>query len=204
MGKRPSNIFEDDAVFPGPLALDDVHKSYTAICRALDHEAKVSSDRITWAVSLTGGLFAASTILITIIVLGKPPAQTIGVLLSFMAGIAFVGVLTSSIAMAGVIAAYRQFSYLRQRYKDQEGVFKNLRLPRPTGDDSAHWWAKLVAAAFPSVLIVCWSFDLLIAGALGTCILTDLQIDRVYKLWPALKGGEAVIEPSFLQYLDTI
>lgn len=204
MGKESSRISEDDAVFQGPLALDDVHKSYTAICRALDHEAKVSSDRITWAVSLTGGLFAASTILITIIVLGKPPPQTIGVLLGFMAGIAFVGVLTSSIATAGVFAAYRQFSYLRQRYKDQEGVFKNLRLPRPTGDDGAHWWAKLVAAAFPIVLIVCWGFDLVIAGALSTCILTDIEIDRVYKLWPALKGGGTAAEPSLLQYLDPV
>lgn len=204
MAEDKSGVVEGVAASSGSLSANNVHESYKAICGRLDHEAKVSSDRVTWAVSLTGGLFTATTILITIIVLGKPPAKTIGFLLGIMAVIALVGLITSSIAAFAVQGAYRQFSYLRQQYQEQERDFMRLKLPRPTGDDDAHDWAKIVALAFPVVLILCWSALLLIAGGLSISITTDIQIDQVYKLWPTLKGGETVIEPSFLQYSGPI
>jgi hypothetical protein len=170
-----------------PLEKDDVHKAYSAISDRLDHEAKVSSDRIAWALSLTGGLFAASAILITIIVLGKPTQTMIGILVALMAGIALVGVLLSAISLVGVWAAYGQFAELRRCYKEGEAQFKALKLPRPTGNDRAHKIAGITAGAFPGLMLACWIVGCAFTTILACQIFGLLEQTYLYKLWPGLK-----------------
>ena len=164
---------------------DDVARSYVAICNRLDHEAKVSADRISWALTLTAGFFTASAILISIIVVGKPPAMAIGFLLLMMVGIASLGWFVSRLTKKAVEGAYRQFAYLRRNYQELRLEFDALKLPRPTGDEDAHKLAMKIAVWFPTLLMICWVADALLALLLALVILTGHQ-DRLYFIWPTL------------------
>lgn len=188
----------------GPLTRDEFSKAYTAICRGLDHEAKVSGDRIAWAISMTGGLFAATAVLITIIVLGKPPADTIAVLLGFMAGIALVGTLFSVVTGVGVYVAYRQFRYLRNCFRGHQGAFDALSLPRPTGDNRGHGTALVTALAFPVVMFLCWFGEFVVAVGLAVWILGWVPLDqeRLYKYWPTLRPQAVSLAPTCCALVD--
>lgn len=165
---------------------DSDYRIYTAICRGLDHEAKVMGDRIQWAISFTGGLFAASALLITMIVIGRPPAVAVGFLLLVMGGIAAVGVVFSWTTRGGVKAAQGQFEELCGWYKEREARFRALELPRPFGDRKDHTSGNFAARVFPVVMLVCWTIDLLLSWSVGFLILGTAGSAEILAFWPAL------------------
>jgi len=167
--------------------VDDAdYRTYNAITRGLDHEAKVMADRIQWAITFTGGLFAASALLITIIVFGKPQALVVSFLLILMSSIAAIGVIFSWTTRSGGKAAQAQFEDLRSHYNDRVAKFNALDLPRPFGDRDAHYSGNFSARVFPVILLVCWiaAFALTLGAAL--VVAGAVEAELLYRIWPAL------------------
>lgn len=162
---------------------DSDYRIYQWIVRALDHEAKVQADRIQWAISFTSGLFAASAILITVMVLGtKNNFLATGFLLLVLGGVALVGVVFSLTTIVGVSAAQNQCGYLCQLYNARELVYeRDLGLPRPFGDPNAHRFGNLSARVFPVMMLMCWLADLCISWAIGLYMIIGSY--RVQLLW---------------------
>lgn len=167
--------------------VDDAdYRIYNAITRGLDHEAKVMGDRIQWAITFTGGLFAASAILITIIILGEPPANAIGYLLLIMSGISAIGVIFSWTTRAGVKAAQGQFTYLCKHYEDRVQRFNQIELPRPFGDRGDHYSGNFSARVFPIIMIVCWGAAFGLTFCTSLIAFGAINSDVVFNLWPRL------------------
>jgi hypothetical protein len=165
---------------------------YKAICRGLDHEAKVMNDRLTWAILFTAGLFAATAILMTAgvnlspafaaVVANVPlPATdaqdgTSGatvlygqycLLLILAMLIAIIAIWFSFATKGGVEAAQDQFDYLRVEYDDflKAPGGKELLMPRPYGNPHDHVRGNKVARTFPWVMITIWTGALVVEGA---------------------------------------
>ncbi|MBX3577759.1 MAG: hypothetical protein KF723_11150 [Rhizobiaceae bacterium] len=142
---------------------------YVAICRGMDHEAKVISDRITWGILYSAGLFAASSVLIAILVGGRPHISGIVFIYVLMFGVSVSGVYFSVMVGRGVAAAHRQFDYLRAQYRKIDREYPQLILPRPFGDDPAHKSGNAAARVFPRIMMISWTIasSLSLSLALG-------------------------------------
>ena len=163
---------------------------YEAICRGLDHEAKVMNDRLTWAILFTAGLFAATAILMTAgvnlspslaaVVANVPLAAAEGtdglgspilygqycLLLILAMLIALIAIWFSFATKGGVEAAQDQFDYLRDEYDEFRKTpgAKELLLPRPFGNPHDHVRGNKVARTFPWVMIAIWSGAIVVEG----------------------------------------
>lgn len=135
---------------------------YEAICRGLDHEAKVMNDRLTWAILFSGGLFAATAVLMNAAVSldGEAVARAgqYSLILVLAVLIALIGLWFSFATKGGVEAAQDQFDYLRRQYVAFTKVpeARSLKLPRPFGNPHAHVRGNKVARTFPWVMIAVW------------------------------------------------
>jgi hypothetical protein len=161
----------------------DIHRMvYDNIAR----EQVLINNRISWAITMSGGLLAASAIFTNIIVLliTQPESYRyvgIGFILLFMALLSVFGIWFSSAVQQAVLSAYRQIDYLKGEYDKFEGMrffmlkshdrFPKLEdkqleseitstgisLPRPFAVNPIHTSGRSAAMRFPLAMIVIWS-----------------------------------------------
>lgn len=161
-----------------------VATSYSAISRGLDHEAKVMDHRITWAILYSAGLFAASAILINIIVTRVPNSSILtGLILLIMSGISATGVYFSWTTRAGVMAAQNQFRYLYEEYYKHQEAFDAAFLPRPMGDRLAHRSGNFAAMVFPHIMLVSWGSAFVLEFCIGLLLAGAPLMDLARAYW---------------------
>lgn len=181
---------------PGP-SRERLVAVYDSIARGVSHEAAVTAHRINWALSLSGALLAAVTILITIIMVGHPSRLVTWVLLLTLTFLCCLGALFSMTTRTGVQAAQYQFRYLRDKYFKFEKHFKRMGLVRPFGDPRDHRSGNRTARVFPVVLLTGWLFATLMSLTFLMLLTGAMNADRVLEAFPDAKAeGSAVPAPT--------
>jgi hypothetical protein len=161
----------------------DVHyRIYESIWRNMDREDTLISQRISWAILLSGGIFAASALLATGIRETSDPAVNRDVLRSLFSVLMFllsaIGVYFSYRTQEGVLAAQNQLGYLKDhyyRFQSEQGrsLFEErYNLPRPFGDPRDHISGTRAAVIFPKMMMVVWSVAALVELVAATYFLT--------------------------------
>lgn len=147
----------------------DYHQIFAAIYENMAREDSNIGERVTWAISLSAGLFAAIAFMTTRIndfCNGAFWAPAICLGIAAVAGLALFFSLKS---LLGVRAAQQQIIYLRDHYRRHREAFDDLGLPRPHGDESDGWGLES-SQIFPRVLIAFWS--IILAAALVASVIT--------------------------------
>lgn len=170
---------------------DQLIAVYDSIARGVSHEAAVTAHRINWALSLSGALLAAVTILITIIMIGHPSRLVTWFLLLTLTFLCCLGALFSMTTRTGVQAAQYQFRHLRDKYFKFEKHFKRLGLVRPFGDPRDHRSGNRTARVFPVVLLIGWLFAMLMSLIFLILLTGAMNADRVLEAFPDAKAEES-------------
>lgn len=175
---------KQDKPCESPCSDTKLFQKYQAICRGLDHEAQVTAHRITWALSLSGALLAAATILVTIIMVGHPSRFVTWFLLLTLTFLCGLGAFFSITTHSGVQAAQYQFRYLRNKYFKLRQKFKRAGLPRPFGDPRDHRSGNRSARIFPIVLLTGWTFATLMSLTCLILLTGAMNYERVLLAFP--------------------
>lgn len=140
------------------------YRIYESIWRNIDREDTLINQRISWAVVLSGGLFAATALLANALLsaLVMQSAVSRAIVLLLMIALAVVGMIFSFKAKEGVEAAQNQTDYLKDLYDarrvDDVSLFeKRYDWPRPFGDRRDHVSGASTARIFPQLMIFIWA-----------------------------------------------
>lgn len=159
---------------------DYLYQRYLAVARGFDHEATVVGHRVTWAVLFSGGLVAATAVLVNaalgVAETGREAYGQLSLILLLALVIALLGLGFSVVTLRGVFASHRQAEYLRGEYSalmEVEGMAAR-KLPRPFGDPNDHLRGNEVARTFPIVMMLAWAAAAVAEGS---------ALFHFYRLW---------------------
>lgn len=133
-----------------------LYRIYESIYRNMQRENDLINQRLGWAIFLSAGLFAATTILVNITVNSRWEVLVIWPLYLVMAVLSFVGLKFSHAVRSAVKAAQDQHDRLRDHYRKYEDDFAAMGLPLPMGETSSHDRGKHTALKFPGYLVNVW------------------------------------------------
>lgn len=166
---------------------DNLYRIYHTIWQNMDRENNLINHRITWGIVFSGGIFAASAILIGSLrdINAIERADIVkGIIFLIAACLAASGVFFSIRTREGVRAAHSQLDYLKEKYlsfrKGDENIFEKVyKWPRPFGDPHDHLRGNKAAIAFPDLMLWTWLFIALVEFALACYFLTPSLLSRV-------------------------
>lgn len=163
---------------------NDHYRIYESIWRNIDREDTLVNQRITWAVLLSGGLFAATALLAN--VAASPPTKITqpvqALFLALMIVLAIVGIIFSLRVREGVMAAQSQINYLKNEYAryltpDCESLFeRQYKLPRPFGDLRDYISGSQAAIIFPKLMLAVWILTSIVEFSFLVAVLAQLLI----------------------------
>lgn len=140
------------------------YRIYESIWRNMERENNLMNHRITWAILLSAGVFAATTFLVNAILQAHDPSGLkSGALFAAMALMAGTAIIFSLRTMEGVKAAQSQLDYLLETYTPLKETFeRDFGLPRPFGDKNDHLRGNHAADTFPKMMLWIWIFIFLV------------------------------------------
>lgn len=168
---------------------DDYHKLFTALCTNLAREDANTGQRVSWAITLSAGLFAAISFLAPRANDTTSGAYWPAIVWMAITGISLLGLFFSMRSRRGVRAAHEQIEYLRKEYESNAGPFGKLGLPRPFGDPTTTWGLQS-SEIFPQTLVIFWSLILTAAVIASIITLSRASIETA----PAVPTSQAMAQ----------